>query len=535
MCHPRFSSGNNDSEDLAEDEVLVPEFLVKDFLYVNSEDYTIQQIKAIRTDKELSSFINGIAHLEKNHVCQLILVLSDHSYTTLGKASKSDLNSIISRVHQLVDQMTIDEISCCFHYLNRLGFSAKHPTMELLCDKIIVQVERDTDFPLSHLTHFTGGLGSDKGLYSSIIAVSTIPQISRQLKNCSNAEDFYLITLCLSNISHVVSLNLLEDFKRKVEELTDRELLNEKTPKPILKIINFLNYPHWSFRNTTLIRKLLLELECNIPFLETRSLNTINRAFQSQFESAKVVPLLVKRAQELLKEAPNVDLLSLAVLHVTPDQRLVIAKMLRKFLSTYQISSTQSGETLQTVFKILRLLKISDISLCDAYWTKVLNEIYSTKESNINYQLSRSVQKYMFFNNNLGGTYRHIEFEKSMIDMLMLELKTTLIPKDFAKFSSFIIAYGDCTGGQNIPQFIVNKIEELNEQFTIKDCLNLSRGVQIALEVRFKRPMTSLLENQIESINFSLGKSATRHMQTENLHISQLNSITRAFNNRKGR
>ena len=528
MIYRKYSSDIDEQED---SELIVKhDFLVKDLLYVGSNDDIIKQIKASSTTEELSRFIEKIDSLEKNHVCQLILILSQHSKQV---GSELELNSIISRFDQLLDQMTIEEISYCYNCLNKLGFNIRR--LELMTDKLIAQVTKEDDFPLLYLIHLTAALSSDKGLYSSFIAVSTIPQISKQLAKCSKVEDLNLIVMCLTNISHILSLSLLDDFKTKVEQFLDQDLLNEKYPKIVLRIINFLNYPHWSYKNTALIRRLLLELEENIQFLETKSLVSINRAFHSQLESAKVVPRIVKRAQELLREDPSVELLSLAVLHVTPDQRIKTAEMLRQFLSSYQITSAQSGETLQTVFKILRLLKISDISLCDSYWTKVLNEIYSTKESNIVYRISRSIHKYMFFNNNLGGTYRHIEFEKSLIDMLKSELKKTLVPKDFATFSSFIIAYGDGTGRRMIPQFIVNKIEELNEQFTIKDCMQLSKGVQISQEVRFKGPMTPELQNQIDFINFSLGKSAARHMESNNLHISELNTIIRSFNFRKGK
>lgn len=522
MCRRFLSHEENQEENDETQPGNKPDFSVINSLYSSSEE--IQKIKA----EELTRFMKNIANLEKSHVCQLILVLSG---TKSGTLLKFDVNSIISRVHQLVDQMTIEEMSYTFHYLNKLGVSINHQTMQLMSDKITEKLNQSDDFPLSHLSHFTSGLSSDKGLYSSFIAVSTIPQITRQLEKCTNVENLHLIAQCFTNISHIISLTLLEDFKRKVEQFLDQDLLNEESPKPILKIVNFLNYPHWSFRNTFLIRRLLLQIEDNIPFLETRSLVTINKAFNSQLESAKLVPLLVKRAQTLLKENPKVELLSLAVLNVTPDQRVKIAEMLRQFLSTYQISSVQSSETLQTVFKILRLLKISDISLCDSYWTKTLNEIYGTKESNLIYTLYRNIHKYMFFNNNLGGSYRNIEFEKSMIEMVMTEIKKTLIPKDFARFSSFIIAYGDGTGKRQIPQFIVDKIEELNEQLNIKDCMQLSRGVQICLE--YNRNI-DFLQSQIESINFSLRKAAARHMKTKNLHLSELNSIIRTFNNSRG-
>lgn len=527
----KFSSDIQDHEEV--DFVFKSDFSVKDLLYADSKDDIIQKIKQSESFEELKQFIEKIDSLEKDHVCQLILVLSEQ-LKTVAPSLEHELDSVISRVHQLVNQMTVEEISYCFNYLAKLGFSIKHPTMELLTNKVLDELQKLDDFPLSYLTHFTYGLNSDKGLYSSIIAVSTIPQISRQLEKCSNTEDLHLITICLGSISHLLSIDLLEEFKRKVEELLNLDLLNEEHPKVILKIINFLNYPHWSFRNTSLQRRLQLELEENIQFFDTRSLITIHRSYGSQKESAKIVPLLVKRAQALLEVTPSVELLTLAVLNVTPDQRQKIAEMLRKFLSSYQISSTQTSGTLQTVFKILRLLKISDIDLCDTYWTKVLNEVFTVKEPDLNFQLARCIHKYMFFNNNLGGTYRHIEFEKTMIEMLLLQLKTAIGPRYFAMFSSFIIAYGDGTSDKRIPQDIVDKIEELNEQFTIRDCVQISRGVQIGYEVRFFDNKTPQLEDQLDSINCSLGKCANRHAKQENLHISEINSIIRTYSNRKG-
>jgi hypothetical protein len=261
---------------------------------------------------------------------------------------------------------------------------------------------------------------------------------------------------------------------------------------------------------------------------------TVHRAYQSQLESAKLVPIVVKRAQQLMEESPSVELIALAALNVTPDQRAKTAEMARLFLSNYQIKSTDSGEVLQTLFKIVRLLKISDIEMCDTYWTKALNEIYSTKVTSITYRLSRHIHKYMFFNNNLGGTYRHKEFEKSMIEMLLGELKSTVIPRDFAMFSAFIIAYGDGTNTQEIPYFIVDKIAEIHEQFTIKDCMVLSRGLQIMQELRVKAFMSTQLEEQVEELNSVLGRCAKRHMKADDLHLTEMNSIIRSYIGRKG-
>lgn len=391
----KFTSPSSETEqdDISEIEAFKPS-VAKDFLYPGSTDKIIQEINDCSTEADLAKFTNNAKDLETAHVCQLIIAIWDHVKAN-GKARSLDMEAVVLRAGQKADEMTVDELSCCFFYLHKLGVSIKHPAMQKIIQRTVEHIKHDKDVPLYCLTRFTLVIGSDKNLYASIIATSTIPAITSRMTCCHDPDDFYLITVCLNNISHVLTLDLHNVFKRKVEQFLDQGLLNETTPKTIFRIINFLNYPHWSFRNGGLIRRLLLELDHNIKFLDAHNLFTVNRAFHSQLESAKLVPLMVKRAQILVEKTPNVELLALAVLHVTPTQRMEIAEMIRQFLSTYQITSTHTGETLQAVFKILRLLKISDIGLCDTYWRKALNEIYGTKESNVHYRLSKHIQKYM--------------------------------------------------------------------------------------------------------------------------------------------
>ena len=535
--HARTISANNRqrnySECFVENEIveLVPKAVtVKDTLYPESKDDTIRKLKNCQSYEEASKFIHHVRDYDKAQVCQLILALFDH-FRFLENRSPSNLSAVVSQLNHFIDDLTIEEAALCFHYLARLGVSPRDPMMEQLCDKIMKEIKSDDNLPLFYLSHFTAVLGLDRNLYSAMLAVETLPTVIRRLEEAQNVDDLNQLTLSLSHISNILSLDHLELYKRKVEEFLDQHLINESKPKETLRILNFLNYPHWSARNGKIIRALLLQLQTNIPTLDTRSLVTINRAFRTQLESAALVPLLVKRAQNLLEEAPDVELLSLAVLNVTPDQRTKIAQMVKKFLSSYQISSTQSGETLQTVFKILRLLKISDLDLCDSFWNKALNEIYGTKEHHIYFRLMRHIQKYMFFNNNLGGTYRHKEFEISMLQMLNVELKKTLSPKDFAMFASFVIAYGD---NEKLPNFIMYKIEELHEQFSVKDCLQLSRGFQIMFEVMHRKKHSPDVEHQVDVINFALARCSERHLWNKDLHLSELNSIIKGFINRKG-
>lgn len=236
------------------------------------------------------------------------------------------------------------------------------------------------------------------------MSVHTIPWIIKYLESCNNAEDLRLITISLNNIHVLITQNVLSIFKTKVDEFLNNKILDSTSTRCVLKIINFLNYPHWSQQNTLLLRRLLLTLKDNIKNFETRELVVVNRAFQSQLESASLIPEIVQRSKvkTLMQKSPNVELLSLAVLYSNPEQRIKITEMLKDFIYSYQISSNQTGATLQTLFKILRLLKISDLSLCDSYWTKVCNEIHATREIDMNYRISKHLHRYMHFNNNLG-------------------------------------------------------------------------------------------------------------------------------------
>ena len=504
-------------------------FASKAILYPDSTDIVTNKIKKCSSLEELTNFLEKSSGeiATKEHICQLIVLLSEFACD-----SGLIVLPIVSRLNEFTPTMTSNELTSCYFYLNKLGIKVRHPTMEKISEEIVPRMEKGDDFDSQCLMKFTYVLSSDKCLYTSILSASVLPMLFKEIEDCKTSENLYAIATSINNISQVVSTDLLNLLKTKVVELLDKDLVTD--PKCIFKLINFLNYPHWSFKNHQLIRRLLLELEFNFDSMDTRNLSTVNRAFQSQLESAKVVPMVVKRAQKLMEETPSVELLQLASLNVTPNHRMKTAGMARHFLSNYQIKSTDSGEVLQTLFKIVRLLKISDINMCDTYWTKALNEIYSTKESSITYRLSRHIHKYMFFNNNLGGTYRHQEFEKSMIDMLMKEMKMVVIPKDFAMFAAFIIAYGDGSDRLEIPDFIVGKIEQLHGQFTIKDCLMLSRGLQILQEMRAKNQVSLDLEEQIGEVNKVLGLCAKRHMKMENLHLTEINSVIRAYIIRKG-
>lgn len=104
----------------------------------------------------------------------------------------------------------------------------------------------------------------------------------------------------------------------------------------------------------------------------------------------------------------------------------------------------QPNATVQ-LFSTLRGLKISDPKLCDAYWNGVLSELNVMPTECTNTSFLKHCHRYMNFNNNLGGTYRHLELEKRLSQLCMRSIEHDIpgrLQKKFVRLASFVLAYG---------------------------------------------------------------------------------------------
>lgn len=389
--------------------------------------------------------------------------------------------------------------------------------------------------PLTALSRFCVAVNSVHGIYPHLICKDAIPAVLHYLTKCTDSDEFRLVTISLTHMHQLVTNDILQLYKKKVEELIRLDQIKTQHIGCILKAVNFLNFPYWSQQNTSLIRHLSLKLINNISEFQTREIVSLFKVFQSQLEPAELIPLIAAQSLKLLENDPSSELLACAVLFTLPEQRVAMTKIAKDIV--YSKTKKPSATLLPSLFKSLRLLKISNLELCNAYWTEVLNEILNNPKEREIYRIARFCHRYMHFNNNLGGTYRHLEYESTLISLILDEIKSglsSMIPSSFAKLSSFAIAYGESIDFKNqIPEFIVSKFEEMSKQFTVIDCLHISRGLQISLEMKYKYYMPKMFASQFLRIETALNEAAERHIREDNLSLIDLNSIIRAYNNRK--
>lgn len=73
----------------------------------------------------------------------------------------------------------------------------------------------------------------------------------------------------------------------------------------------------------------------------------------------------------------------------------------------------------------------------------------------------------------------------------------------------------------------------MSDQFSVTDCLQISRSLQILHEMRYRYFIPTDLAAQIVAIENVLNTCAKRHTEVLNLSLTDINCIIRTYNNRK--
>lgn len=286
-------------------------------------------------------------------------------------------------------------------------------------------------------------------------------------------------------------------------------------------------------KNSNLITRVMEKV--NLSKLETpQDLSVVFKVIQSQLEPRSLINTIGDRAIEVRKKEQIFHplLLQCEGLNTLPASRKDLVDMVDAYLM--EKKEILTTEDVLLIFKILRKTKVSKSRLCNKYWNKVLEKIKAESEEQESSRLVHHCHRYMYFNNNLGGTYRHYAFERFVLELIIIELRegmSRFIPTKLSRLSSFLIAYGTT---ESIPQIILDKLIACREQLTFSDCLQLSRGIQIAMELRFRKGIPQEAARQIMQLENAIDEAITMRMrETQDLSITDANVIIRGLTMRK--
>lgn len=100
-------------------------------------------------------------------------------------------------------------------------------------------------------------------------------RLLRYLDIVDSCEDLRLVTIGLNSLHQLVTNDILIAYKAKVQQLYDNGTLKPDKIKCLLKVIQFLNFPHWSQQNSSALRDLVLLLRDQIEKFQVKELEQV--------------------------------------------------------------------------------------------------------------------------------------------------------------------------------------------------------------------------------------------------------------------
>ncbi|XP_023166285.2 FAST kinase domain-containing protein 1, mitochondrial isoform X2 [Drosophila hydei] len=514
------------------------------FTTANLEDELNLHLSAARSPQELLEMF-AQSQLELTDRVQCISVLWAH-YQQLSSSEKTELTLqlqqlLLPSLAFHVPSMNIDQLSCCYLYLRKMHVPNSDHTLERILMRALEIIELTVDkelVALPALSRLLVAINLERDFFTPLVCRNFMPHLEEHVTNCQSDQDARLLSTCLFQLHSLIDAELLNRFKQRVLELLQSGTLSSETPKTLLKLLHMLNLSNWSHLNTAIIRQLLLTLRNCVPELESNDLKIVCRTFLHHQEPAALVEPLKQATTALLQQEPTADVLSCAVPFGSLQQRDDYMQQFRQLLQSK--SAWQLPNASGHLFSVLRALKIADVRYCDAYWSAVAAELPSCAKDLTHLRFLRDCQRYMNFNNNLGGTYRHQEVERKLSRLCIQAIEQDVagrLPTKFARLAAFVLGYGQTPfAWKKFPNVLLSKMLAMAPQFDIQDCFLLSRGVQIACELRFRQHVPHLLAMQLDTMDSILIACAERHLsnsEEQPLNASDLSILVRTLSHRK--
>ncbi|XP_017468896.1 PREDICTED: uncharacterized protein LOC108360933 isoform X3 [Rhagoletis zephyria] len=537
ICSPNLMTKCNTKEPITDFEETA-NFKFKTLLYDENSDNVLAEINSCEDKNKLSELIKTSHHkLNHKHFIQCILVLKDLCRSIQYDSEDKLLENILHGLKPHVKAMNIAEQSCCYLYLRKFEIPNENTVVSQLLGNALEKIATTPDNPIAlpALSRLAVGINTGNDFHVPSVCNHFIPHVMSHIQQCKNEDDLRLISVCLINLQPLITIDILETFKAKIDDVLKNFTIGAENQRTVLKLLHLLNHPAWSQQNGRVIRNLLLLLQPNLSKLSISDLKTTSTIFGYHLEPAALVAPLSSLMKDLIHYQHKTDLIAAYMPFLEPHQREPTVDVFKHSISTSERfpSLYDDGD----FFQIIRALKISDASICDAYWSNVLTSVKSIGHKESDLRFLKHCHRYMHFNNNLGGTYRFIPLERRLCQLAMEAIENDIaarLPYKFARLASFVLAYGHTPfGWKKFPNVLLSKIISMSSQFSVKDCFYLSRGIHIALELRFRNTTSSLLVMQLATLDSVLTDCVARHLENNSLSIFDLNTIVRTLGYRK--
>ncbi|KAF2345149.1 hypothetical protein FHG87_024095, partial [Trinorchestia longiramus] len=271
---------------------------------------------------------------------------------------------------------------------------------------------------------------------------------------------------------------------KKIVDLLDVGEISSEDPKILIKVLQSIVSSESRHKYQEVLPRVCAMLEQKIDCLETNELISFSIRCSQEKLDRHLMNKLHKRIALALEEATDPVTRANLIIRFPKWAEGLQSEMVHFARSLLKNSSLREFE-LRVLYLLFRVRAIKDRVLLDKFWDVVLNNLEESSSRELfrddafarETVISRVLVRYLHFNSNLGGQYRHRNIEARIIELLQEELKGVagLVPSRLARMSSFVVAYSDpkaLSGG------VVARLLDSSEQFQIQDVTFITRGLQ---------------------------------------------------------
>ncbi|XP_050530459.1 uncharacterized protein LOC126899510 isoform X2 [Daktulosphaira vitifoliae] len=556
FCHSFKDDSDSDNEDFEHKRN------IKAIILPNNDDLLINKIYESNSIQDVFDLIHSnndcidwksismaLAMIREFQIIYFRVCMLDKNLNTSKSTYTENFENILSNFEflnllQLLEEnyeyMNEQCLSYCLLCLHKLGVNSQfqvNQKLSLRLKHMLMSANID-DLNSNILSRFTVAIVSRRDLTSLYMLKDVWPLILKKLDSCSCYNDLKHISICMYNLPWFLNKDIMNNYENKLNKIVLNELNDDGKIKCIIKSLKLLNSPYWLNQNISLIRNLLLNLCGSIKHISLYDLIQLQMVILKQLEPYELFEEINQVTSNwLLKANTDADITLHQLLScIVPSSSIIPKKKIEELLRKQFLIEKNgfSQISIGPLFNIIRNLKTSDHKIYNTYWSSILNWLYTSKPSfRENQKLLRICNRYMNFNNNMAGTFRHYKFENQMIKWLYDELNHGLsihIPSKFSKIFSFIISYPNENIGYEISEKYVENILKNIDQYSIYDCYIMSRGLHNALLNRKKK--TSKFLDQYIRLGKALNKQSKVLLTQNSLNINQVNVMFRGYNHR---
>ncbi|KAF7283270.1 hypothetical protein GWI33_001040 [Rhynchophorus ferrugineus] len=402
--------------------------------------------------------------------------------------------TIVSSIEKKLSTYNPLYLSYAIFHLRKLGVPVENNFMQSMAVQIKNNLEEN--FSLEIAANLFKTIFVENSVRPCYIVINLLPVVVQHIDKIENIQDLEYLTICLKNISYLLTDDILKSFKSKVNKLIEDKVLMEKHVHALLKIILVFNHPRWRLSYSEFISKCILLMEEHIHQLNFTDLELLHEVLFLIQEPGDALNTIQRCSAKFLQQLEDsqthrqarLKLFSSLIFFSSPINTIQFREDLHKYLS-----DNNTIENLTALRKIYIYLKVSDTKMNQRYWDNACQILKRAQDIESVMKLADNYLKFT----SINSKYRHYAFEYHILQLLQKYYNERLLYRPSNFFTSFCFALAYCRDVKFFMKLYQSYHESFVKQLSIPNCLKISQTLGLSSSI--ERRVAKLCKEDIKA------------------------------------